>query len=107
MSTWWEYDRDGLSEREGDCDDTNANVNPFVEETENQIDDDCDGDIDEGSTSFDDDKDGFSENDGDCDDIDIWTYPNAVEDCDGVDNDCDGLIDEDADGVESGLCQGQ
>ena len=41
-------DGDGYTENQGDCDDSNANVNPGATELEDGIDNDCDGDIDEG-----------------------------------------------------------
>ncbi len=41
-------DNDGYAENEGDCDDTNASVNPGATEIEDGIDNDCDGEIDEG-----------------------------------------------------------
>ena len=41
-------DNDGYSENQGDCDDDNVQVNPGATEIEDGVDNDCDGDIDEG-----------------------------------------------------------
>ena len=41
-------DNDGFTENEGDCDDTDASINPVATEIEDNIDNDCDGEIDEG-----------------------------------------------------------
>jgi hypothetical protein len=62
----------------GDCDDDNPLVNPGVTEICNAVDDDCDGNVDEG---YDSDGNGIP----DCADNEI---------CDGVDNDGDGLVDD-------------
>lgn len=102
-------DGDGLSEREGDCDDTDASTFPCGEELYDTVDNDCDGGVDEGTYSFDDDEDGTAELEadgaaGDCDDADPWTWPGATEDCDGADNDCDGVLDEGEDEVEDSAC---
>ncbi len=97
-----------------DCDDGDGNVHPGAEEACNDIDDDCDGDIDEGVTSTwyaDADEDGFGDakvaveacsapehyvsQANDCDDTRDDAFPAAPEVCDEIDNDCDGNVDED------------
>ncbi len=97
-----------------DCDDTDANIHPGATEVCDGVDNDCDGDVDEGLTQTvyaDVDGDGFGDDEvteeacepdsgqvgrgGDCDDNDASIHPEAPESCDGVDNDCDGEVDED------------
>ncbi len=87
-------DEDGLTESEGDCDDTDATTSPDVEETwYDGVDSDCDG-----ADDFDADGDGVELVD-DCDDTDAAMSPDATEVYyDGVDGDCDGSDDYDADG---------
>ena len=99
-----------------DCDDTNAAVNPGAIESCNELDDDCDGTVDEssavdastwyadidGDTYGDpgttrvgcDQPTGYVADDTDCDDANRWINPSISEECDGVDNDCDGTTDE-------------
>ncbi len=106
-----------------DCDDVEATVNPSAAETCNDIDDDCDGSIDEGasgsttwyadadgdgygdassSTTACDAPSGYSDLSTDCDDTDSAYNPGATELCtDTEDYNCDGSIgrvDDDADG---------
>ena len=85
-----------------DCDDADAAVGRPSEEVCNAVDDDCDGEVDEG-LSPDRDGDGFGDDDpdaegcfvgwvaqgGDCDDRDPHAFPGAPERCDGVPNDCE------------------
>ena len=92
-----------------DCDDQNAGIHPGVAETCNDVDEDCDGIVDnkdvDGDGSVDADCGG-----SDCDDDDTAFSPNASELCsDGLDNNCNGTIDggdADADGYPSDECAG-
>ena len=98
-------DGDTFTEQEGDCDDTDAFINPSTVDGVaspfgNANDDaDCNGVRDDGVT--DDDNDGYSEVDGDCDDTNALINPSRTEGRtpDGVDNDCNCWIDDvDTDG---------
>ncbi|MEM3154403.1 MAG: S8 family serine peptidase [Candidatus Woesearchaeota archaeon] len=90
-----------------DCDNNNPFINPGAIEQCNGIDDDCDGQTDEGGvcppqpTCNDQDQDGYGnpatgcpQTLTDCDDTKPNIHPNAPETCDGLDNDCDDAIDE-------------
>ncbi len=114
----------GYEDKDGDgwaaceeCDDRDPDVYPDADEYCDDIDNDCDGEIDEddaldASTWYadaDDDgygnlgvttracdlPDGYVSDDSDCDDAAPETYPGADEYCDGHDDDCDGRVDED------------
>ncbi len=106
-------DDDGYDEDE-DCDDENADVFPGAEEVCNDLNDDCDGEVDEGleqtwyqdadgdgfgsdarTTEDCDQPAGYADNDLDCDDGSAQAFPGGTEVCDGLDNDCDGEVDED------------
>ena len=87
-------DEDGFFDAECggfDCDDSDELVNPFAVEICNDIDDNCNGFVDEG---FDLDSDGFTTCGGDCDDDAHAVNPGIEEWCfNGIDDDCDGMID--------------
>lgn len=74
-----------------DCNDNNANIHPNASEVCDGVDNNCNGQIDEG---FDQDGDGYKTCQGDCNDNDSSIYPGASEVCDdGPDNNCDGYAD--------------
>ena len=105
----------GYVERDGDCADSLASVNPDGSEVCNGLDDDCNGLLDDaaagGTWHADGDGDGYGSAEvilsctqppgtvldgSDCDDADPTVSPARTEVCDGVDNDCTGAIDDDA-----------
>ena len=108
-----DLDGDGYFSDE-DCDDGSSSVYPTADEICDGLDNDCDGDVDEGvldefyldadgdgfgdSTLAEmacDSPDGFVPNGNDCDDQDAYSFPGAIEICDEIDNDCDEAVDED------------
>ena len=86
-------DGDGFSENTGDCDDGSTTIYPGAPELADWQDNDCDGNVDEGTINADDDGDGYTEVGGDCDDSDPSISPGEWDVTDGVDNDCNGVID--------------
>ena len=95
-------DNDGYTQ-DVDCNDNNPAIHPgSVEVCEDGIDNNCNGETDEGCpTCTDNDGDEFSVGEGctggiDCDDNNALIFPGAYEKCNGVDDNCDGQIDENA-----------
>lgn len=101
----YDLDGDGSSWCTDDCDDDNPYARPGRTEVCDSVDNDCDGDIDEGTPCVDDDGDGLSEDEGDCNDADATVSPERSEVLgNGIDDDCDGTADDgagdlDGDGV--------
>ncbi|MCO4744782.1 MAG: hypothetical protein KC912_08335 [Proteobacteria bacterium] len=111
-------DSDGYTIDQGDCDDTDPAVNPGASELcASDVDDDCDGQLNEASAAdaitiyvdYDGDGfgaglpatacfagDGYADNDEDCDDDNAAVNPDGNETCDdlNVDEDCDGGADD-------------
>ncbi len=98
MNDCTDWDNDGFTTCNDDCDDDDDTVYPGAEDIIDGKDNDCDGITDEGAPYVDDDGDGYAETDGDCNDGDTSINPGEVETYyDGVDVDCDELSDYDAD----------
>jgi hypothetical protein len=97
-----------------DCNDGDLNIYPGANEVCNGIDDDCDGELENGLTFVDyfvdadgdgygagtasnlcaDPGAGYVTNDTDCDDASVMIFPGGVETCNLIDDDCDGEVDE-------------
>lgn len=105
---------EGTVDNDADCKDWDAAVNPDAMEVCDEMDNNCDGQIDEGVTTTwyaDNDFDFYGDpNDsvescepiagrvdvgGDCNDGTASIYPGAPDGCNAIDDDCDGDIDED------------
>ncbi|MBI5756026.1 MAG: SBBP repeat-containing protein [Nitrospirae bacterium] len=96
-----------------DCNDGNASINPGAIEVCNGVDDNCNGQTDEGVQNIyyrDADSDtygnvsvttqactqpsGYVSNSSDCNDGNASVYPGATEVCNGIDDNCNGQTDE-------------
>ncbi len=143
MPGYWDGDQDSFGDPETsapvcaftedwvanrlDCDDTDPTVFSGAPEYCDDIDNDCDGEVDidalDGNTyyrdadgdNYGDSEDtmvacsrpsGYSATARDCDDTSASVKPTAAERCDGVDNDCDGTVDADATDDEKWLQDG-
>lgn len=105
----------GYVDNDDDCNDGNAAIHPGAAEICDNLDNDCDGQTDEGvplTTYYRDaDGDGYGNpssptttcmpmpagyvaDNTDCNDSNAAIHPGATEICDGVDNNCDGQTDE-------------
>ena len=106
----------GYSDNGFDCDDNNPDINPNAVEICDDIDNNCNGMVDDGLTFYayylDSDGDsygnlantisicfnqiptGYADNALDCDDNNPAIHPGAAEICDGIDNNCDGVAEE-------------
>ena len=98
----------------GDCDDTSNAIHPLALEVCNFVDDDCNGQTDDGLAAtlwyVDNDNDGYGgassaslckanatykvATSGDCNDTNSAIHPGATDICDGIDNNCSGQADE-------------
>jgi hypothetical protein len=107
-------DNDGY-DASADCNDNNPNINPGAAEICDGVDNNCNGQVDEGCQQIctDADQDGFFAQAGcgtavDCNDGNPLIRPNAAEICDGRDNNCNGTTDEGfdttADPLNCGFC---
>ena len=115
--SWFACDaRPGYVGNKLDCDDSRYEVNPDGSEVCNELDDDCDGTVDEDAPDaltwyVDADGDGYgiettalacsapsgyADTPGDCDDALSTVFPGAEEVCNAIDDDCDNMTDEDA-----------
>ncbi|MBI5739319.1 MAG: S8 family serine peptidase [Nitrospirae bacterium] len=114
LQTITDYDGDGYAANQGDCSDADPFINPGAAEVCDELDNNCDGHVDEGllNNSYfpDGDSDGYGDpavsvqacsmpqgyaaDNTDCNDTDSLINPGAGEVCDNLDNNCNGQTDE-------------
>jgi hypothetical protein len=93
-------DGDGWTVLAGDCDDSDPEVAPGLDEVCDAKDNDCNNIVDDKDLDRDGHIDGVCtlypgpDPVDDCDDLDATVFPGAAEQADGLDNDCDGEIDD-------------
>ena len=106
----------GYVSNSSDCNDADAAIKPGATEICDSVDNDCNGQVDDGAKNTyyyqDSDQDGYGNpnvsiqacsapagyvsNSSDCNDADAAIKPGATEVCDSVDNDCNGQVDDGA-----------
>ncbi|HEY3356530.1 MAG TPA: MopE-related protein [Polyangia bacterium] len=95
-----DYDGDGFTPAQGDCDDNDPTRYPGAPECNangngDGIDNNCNQRTDEGCLDTDEDQDGYTVGQGDCNDMDPLVNPGAYEVAgNGKDDNCDGKTDE-------------
>ncbi len=85
-------DMPGFASEKGDCNDSDPDVNPGATEVCNNLDDNCDGEVDERARP----QCGVgwcSRYSPTCDPADCEPGPPSVETCNSLDDDCDGIAD--------------
>ena len=127
LDVWVCLEQAGRVADDTDCDDTRSDVHPDAVEVCNEVDDDCDGLIDDEDINIklsttqtfyaDTDGDRFGDpaatdqacrpptgyvlDSTDCDDSDPLVSPEGQEVCNGIDDDCDDLLDDGDDSLDA------